>query len=356
MNRKLLSIVSVVFAVIAIILGALISEPIISEPSQPTVDNIVSIPGEGSTFEVHFIDVGEGDASLIICDGEAMLIDGGEPAQSSKIYAYLKENKVDKIKYLVATHGHSDHIGGLSAALNYASVELVLSSTTSYDTDVFEGFLRQLDKQKLAITIPAKGDVFELGSAKVLVIGPSKTYDDENDNSLVVKVIYGSNSFLFTGDAERSAELAMVSECESDLRSTVLKVGHHGSDTSTSYPFLRAIMPLYSVISVGGDNSYGHPTDAVISRLEDAESEILRTDLRGTIIMRSDGENISYVAEKTEESEHELVTGGYIGNTNSKKFHRSDCANLPAEKNRVYFSVKEEAIGRGYAPCLNCDP
>lgn len=356
MNRKLLSIIPAIFAVIAIILGALISEPIVSEPTQPTVDNIVSVPGEGSTFEVHFIDVGEGDASLIICDGEAMLIDGGEPAQSSKIFSYLKENKVDRIKYLVATHGHSDHIGGLSAALNYASVEMVLSSTTFYDTDVFEGFLRQLDKQKLAITIPAKGDVFELGSAKVLIVGPVAKFDNENDNSLVIKVIYGSNSFLFVGDAERTAEQAMVYESESDLRSTVLKVGHHGSETSTSYPFLRAIMPSYSVISVGGDNSYGHPTDAVISRLEDAGSEILRTDLRGTIIMRSDGENISYVAEKKDEPGQELVTDGYIGNTNSKKFHRSDCANLPAEKNRVYFNSRQEALDAIYQPCGNCNP
>ena len=356
MNRKLLSIVPAIFAVIAIILGALISEPIVSEPTQPTVDSIVSVPGEGSTFEVHFIDVGEGDASLIICDGEAMLIDGGEPEQSSKIYAYLKDNKVDRIKYLVATHGHSDHIGGLSAALNYASVEMVLSSTTFYDTDVFEGLLRQLDKQKLVITVPTRGDVFELGSAKVLIIGPVAKFDNENDNSLVIKVIYGSNSFLFVGDSERTAEQAMVSKSESNLRSTVLKVGHHGSETSTSYPFLRAIMPSYSVISVGEDNSYGHPSDVVISRLEDAGSEILRTDLRGTIIIRSDGENITLTAEKSDADERENYNGEYIGNINSKKFHKLDCSNLPKEKNRIYFSTRQEAIDDNYIPCGNCKP
>lgn len=134
------------------------------------------------------------------------------------------------------------------------------------------------------------------------------------------------------------------------------KEDDQNSETSTSYPFLRAIMPSYSVISVGGDNSYGHPTDAVISRLEDAGSEILRTDLRGTIIMRSDGENISYVAEKKDEPGQELVTDGYIGNTNSKKFHRSDCANLPAEKNRVYFNSRQEAVDAIYQPCGNCNP
>lgn len=357
-KNKVFGVLVAVVALIAILFGAAnagVDQPQ-PEPEQPVNNDLISEPGPNSSFEIHFIDVGEGDATLIVCDGEAMLIDGGEANQSSKIYSYLKTHKIDKIKYLVATHGHSDHVGGLSAALNYAEVETVLSSTTSYPTDVFEGFLRQLDKNDLSINVAVKGDIYELGAAKVLVVGPSKNFDNENDNSLVIKVNYGSTSFLIAGDAERAAESDMIADSALYLSSTVLRVGHHGSDTSTSYPFLREIMPSYAVISVGDENTYGHPHETVLRRLEDAESEILRTDVHGTIIMHSDGANITYVVERNGEPVEDEQITGYIGNINSKKFHRADCSNLPAEKNRIMFDARQDAIDQGFAPCGNCKP
>lgn len=355
MKTKLIGIATTIAAIIALFLG-ISNTGVGVVDQQPSNNSQISVPGDDSSFEVHFIDVGEGDAALIICDGEAMLIDGGESEQSSKIYAYLKNQNIVRIKYLVATHGHSDHVGGLSAALNYARVETVLCSTTSYGTDTFEAFLRQLEKQNLTITVPLKGDSYDLGAAKVLVLGPDKVYENDNDNSLALKVIYGSTSFLFVGDAERAAELDLIADDNSNLQATVLKVGHHGSDTSTSYLFLREIMPSYAVISVGADNAYGHPADSVLSRLTDAEVEILRTDLRGTIIMHSDGMSISYTTERSDVQKEDIQHNGYIGNINSKKFHQPDCANLPAEKNRVYFAERQEAIGQGYSPCRNCYP
>lgn len=321
----------------------------------------------GSTFEVHFIDVGQGDCSLILCDGKAMIIDGGEASESSKVYAYLKAHGIDHLEYLVATHAHSDHIGGLSGALNYATVEKALCPVTQYDSKTFQSLLKYLGNQGIEITTPIAGDSFMLGSASVQILGPQKQYDNANDTSIVLKVTYGQTSFLFTGDAERTAE-ADILNAGFDLSSTVLKVGHHGSESSTSYPFLRAIMPQYAVIQVGKGNSYGHPTEATLSRLRDADVQVYRTDLQGTVVCTSDGRTVSFSTEKNEDIQtnptapttsvpaNVSASGEYIGNTNSKKYHLPSCKNLPAEKNRVQLHSREEALEKGYSPCGNCKP
>jgi len=319
---------------------------------------------DGSTFEVHYIDVGQGDSALVLCDGQSMLIDGGEASESSKIYSYLKSNGIAHLDYMVATHAHSDHIGGLSGALNYATVGTAFCPVTEYDSKTFSSLLKYLDAQGVEITVPTAGDTFALGSAVVQILGPQKAYDDPNDTSIVLRVVYGDTSFLFTGDAERTAE-ADILEAGYDLDSTVLKVGHHGSDTSTSYPFLREVMPEYAVIQVGKDNSYGHPTEDTLSRLRDADVKVYRNDLQGTIICTSDGTAVSFSTERNEQVQTNPTVvatpepddiGEYIGNKNSKKFHLPTCKNLPAEKNRIYLSSRQEAIEGGFDPCGNCDP
>ena len=339
------------------------SDPPNSLPQQTTVPEPTT-PPENSTFEVHYIDVGQGDCSLILCDGKTMLIDGGEASESSKVYAYLKKLGVDHLDYIVATHAHSDHIGGLSGALNYASVDTALCPVTSYDSKTFNSFTKYLSQQGVSITVPEPGDAFSLGSASVTILGPQKSYEDTNDTSIVMKVVYGKTSFLFTGDAERTAE-ADILDAGYDLSATVLKVGHHGSDTSTSYPFLREIMPEYAVIQVGKGNSYGHPTEDTLSKLRDANVKVYRNDLQGTIICTSDGETVSFSTEKNESVQtNPTVTatpepnnvGEYIGNKNSKKFHLPTCKNLPAEKNRVFFDSRQEAVDAGFDPCGNCHP
>lgn len=337
------------------------------EAITPVVPEEPPVIPEDSSFEIHFIDVGQGDCSLILCDGKSMLIDGGESSESSKVYAYLKAHGIDHLDYMVATHAHSDHIGGLSGALNYASVGTAFCSVTEYDSKTFSSMVKYLNNQGLTITVPNAGDTFSLGSATVQILGPQRSYDDPNDMSVVLKVTYGETSFLFTGDAERTAE-ADILDAGYDLSATVLKVGHHGSDTSTSYPFLREIMPEYAVIQVGKDNSYGHPTEDTLSRLRDADVKVYRNDLQGTVICTSDGKSVTFSTEKNESVQtNPTVTvtpevnepddvGEYIGNKNSKKFHLPTCKNLPAEKNRVYLSSRQEAIDGGYDPCGNCDP
>ena len=292
--------------------------------------------GETSFFEIHFIDVGQGDCALILCDGKAMLIDGGEASQSSKVYAYLKEHGVDHLNYIVASHAHADHVGGLSGALNYATVDVALCPVLDYDTKTFQSFVKYLGQQNVSITIPNAGDTFELGSATIQILAPFRDYEDPNDTSIVMKVVYGETSFLFTGDATRIAE-ADILDAGYDLSATVLKVGHHGSDTSTSYPFLREIMPKYAIISVGKDNTYGHPTDNTLSRLRDADVAVLRTDLLGTIICTSDGEEVTFETEKRPLNIQRYRTGLLV----------SECsAYITANKKDVFPNPRLRSIWR----------
>lgn len=316
---------------------------------------------DNSTFEVHYIDVGQADSSLILCDGHSMLIDGGNAADSNLIAAYLKKEDISVLDYLVCTHAHEDHVGGLSGALSVTKVKNVLAPYTEADTKAYQNFKNKSAAQGLEIQHPSAGDSFTLGSSDVQIIGPITEHADNlNNTSIVMKLTYGNTSFLFTGDAERNEEQDIIN-AGYDVSADVLKVGHHGSDNSTSYVWLREVMPQYAVISVGKDNSYGHPTEAVLSRLRDADVQLYRTDLQGDIIAVSDGNKISITTAKNEniqtnETAAETTENGYIGNRNSKKFHRPDCRTLPSDKNRVSFSSREAAINSGYSPCGNCNP
>ena len=254
------------------------------------------VPDE-SSFAVHFLDVGQADSALVMCDGDYMLIDGGNAGDSDLVFSYLKSHDVDHLDYMIATHAHEDHIGGLSGAAYASTIDTALSPVTKGDTKVFKNLVKSLAQQDVTLTVPDPGDTFTLGSARVEVLGPLEDYDDTNDTSIVLRVQYGSTVFLFTGDMETTAEDDLM-EAGIDLSATVLKVGHHGSDSSTSYHFLREVMPDYAVISVGAGNKYGHPNEEVLSRLEDADVTVYRTDLQGTVIAESDGTTVSFYTEK----------------------------------------------------------
>ena len=252
---------------------------------------------ENSSFEVHYIDVGQADSELVICDGKAMLIDGGNAADSNLIVSYLRDCNVDHLDYVIGTHAHEDHIGGLSGALHECTADHVFCTALSYKSKAFNNFKRYAEERGGGIQIPNHGDSFDLGSSHVEILAPIKEYDDTNNNSIVLKVTYGDTSFLFTGDAEREAEQDII-DAGYDLSADVLKVGHHGSSTSTSYVFLREIMPQYAVISCEKGNSYGHPHEETLSRLSDADVTVYRTDENGHIVARSDGQNISFETQK----------------------------------------------------------
>ena len=350
---------------------------------------------QAGTLTVTWLDVGQGDAAVIQCGGQAMLIDGGKPEKSSYIYAWLQQHGLSYLDVIVATHVDADHIGGLSGALNYASVGTAYCPETTGTTKTFQSFVKYLAKRDRSITVPTAGETFPLGGTQVQILGPLHSAEDSNDNSIVLKVSFGATSFLFTGDAERAEEQDLLS-AGVNLQSTVLKVGHHGSDTSTSYPFLRAVAPQYAVISVGAGNSYGHPTEAVLSRLRDAGVTTFRTDLQGEIIAISDGQTVNFSTAKNASAETlanagagqnaagagaaggaavasgnagggneggvagaVTTSGSYVLNTNTHKFHLPSCSSVEtiSPKNRKDVNEsREQIISEGYAPCKRCNP
>ena len=271
-------------------------EPSKPEPTEPQ-PTTPPVPPTPSSFEIYFIDVGQADAALVICDGKTMLIDGGNSDDSNLIYSFLHKKGIKYLDYIIATHAHEDHVGGLSGALNYAKVGTVYSPVTSYNTAAFRNFASGVKKQGKSITIPTVGTTFSLGSATCTIYAVNTIPSDTNNTSIVMRIVYGNTSFLFTGDAEREVEEKLVNS-GFELKSDVLKVGHHGSYTSSSYQFLRSVMPEYAVISCGKGNSYGHPHADPLSRLRDTGATIFRTDMQGDIYCTSDGNEITFTVSK----------------------------------------------------------
>ena len=331
-------------------------ETIVYDSPAPQGSASLDITEEISDFTIYFLDVGQADCALILSGGYSMLIDGGNVADSDLVYAFLQEKGIDHLDHIICTHAHEDHVGGLSAALRASSAGAVYSPVESYGSAAFENFKAAVDEQGLTLSLPLPQDSFALGDAEVIVLGPVFDYENTNNTSIVVKIIYGETSFLFTGDIEREAELDLI-DSGADLSCDVLKVPHHGSSTSSSYVFLYEAAPSYGIISCGMGNSYGHPHEDVLSRYRDADVLLYRTDMQGTITCTSDGKTISFAVEKNEGSvtnpteETEVL---YIGNINSKKLHLQSCTSLPAEHNRVTFYNLEAAYSEGYENCGSC--
>ncbi|MDD3193012.1 MAG: ComEC/Rec2 family competence protein [Oscillospiraceae bacterium] len=263
-----------------------------SAPYEPAVQ----LSGE-QTACVHFIDVGQGDSILIQTREQAVLIDAGERDQGPAVCDYLKAAGVQKLDLVIATHPHSDHIGGLADVLAQFSAEEILMPALPDDmvptTSVFLRLLDAVETQNIPVTAAKPGLSYDLGSGVVLtVLAPVQDYKDLNNYSVVCRLDSGETSFLFTGDAEKAAEADLIA-AGGDLRADVLKAGHHGSSTSSSDAFLNAVSPKIVAISCGQNNDYGHPHKEVLASLSQRGIAVYRTDLQGAVTLTTDGTDIT---------------------------------------------------------------
>lgn len=248
---------------------------------------------DADDVSVHFIDVGQADC-IFVQDGEdTLLIDVGNRDDDVVVTQYLDGLGIEQIDYFVATHPHEDHIGCAATILRLYDIDTMIKSEAENDTACYKSMMEQAEKSKVKIEISEPGETYKLGNGEFQILGPITTDEDElNNNSVVVRYQYGETIFLFTGDAERDEELEIL-DAGYDVSADVLKVGHHGSSSSTTYPWLRAVAPQYAVVSCGKDNSYGHPHEETLSKLRDAEVEVLRTDKNGTIVFTTDGTSLT---------------------------------------------------------------
>ena len=397
------------------------------------------------TLSVTFLDVGQGNAVLVEQGGAYMLIDGGNRDYSSFVVSYLKEQGVEELAYVIASHYDADHLNGVVGALHAFSCGQVLAPDYVTDTRVYESFERVITEQDIALAYPAVGDTYTLGDASFTVVCP-KAYDpkEDNDNSVGIRLVYGNTSFLICGDAGKAEEQAML-DSGVTLDSDVYLASHHGSEGSSSEAFMRAVSPSAVVVSAGAGNSYGHPTRTVLDRVKACGAALYRTDLQGTIAVTSDGTSLSWSVDATQDyrdgdevaagatdttgtsgtadtadsaaqasggetaagatdttgtsgtagaavtdaaagsagttgtsgtantadsaaqtSGGETaaggtadVTGEYVLNTNTKKFHRPSCssvAQMSPENKAAFSGSREELIAAGYDPCKRCNP
>ncbi len=354
------------------------------------VMSLLSLPLKAKAQEakIHVLDVGEGLAVLLESDGEYMMYDGGGRDHSSKVVAYLKQQGVDEIHQIVASHYDEDHIAGLIGVLRTTQVDHVYGPDYTVDTATYASFMRALRDNGLSVTTPSQADTFALGSCEVTVLSKANVVAlNENDYSVVLRVVCGDTAIILTGDATAESEQEILNS-GLELKSQILVAGHHGSSSSTSEAFLQAVSPDTVVISVGSDNTYGHPTKKVMNRLEQANIHVLRTDDQGDLTIYSDGTNWSMDPEPCDDYSYRTYTENdgfmplvpaadgeeaeaeqrsmdiideyrYVLNTNTMKFHLPGCSsvNQMKPKNTAYSSEsRDELIAQGYDPCGNCHP
>lgn len=332
-----------------------------------TVCAVMFLPSGGSrsvqavseNLKVHYIDVGQSDCVLISQKNKNMLVDAGDVGDGDKIVAYLRSQGVKKLDYVIATHPHADHIGGMEEVLDRFPVGKVIMSKKTHTTKTYVNLLKKIQAKGMKITEAKPGVTYKLGQASFTLLAPnSYRYGSNiNDYSVAFRLLYHKNSFMFVGDCEEDA-IADIMENGMDIRSDVLMCGHHGSANSTTPAWVAKVRPSYAVMSVGAGNSYGHPADSVLRILSDRKVKYFRTDKKGTIIASSNGKKITFNAKPSADKIKLPASGdpssqkGYVYITNSgKKYHRQGCRYLSKSSTKKKLSEVKKA---GYSACRVC--
>lgn len=383
-NKRLKSIISILTLWILLASGITgcskdSSSPLSSSTANTLADASSALPVGDEALEVHFFDVGQGDCTIITQGDHAMMIDAGDNDKGTAVQAYLNYLGISSLEYFIMTHPDADHIGGADVVLYKFDCDTILMPDKEVDTRTYDDVIQAMKSKNYTAIHPQIGDIYSFGDASFTVLAPVRQYSDNNNNSIVIKMTHGENTFLFTGDAEEEAEMDILAE-GLDVSADVLKAGHHGSSTSTSDDFLEAVSPEYAVISCGEDNKYGHPHAETMNKFRQTGVTVYRTDEQGTVIAASDGSTITWnespsdswiTGEPTGSSSENFPetstasgeTGAsgttYILNTNTMKFHLPDCSSAEdiAEGNKEESSrSREELINEGYDPCGRCKP
>lgn len=308
-NSKTIALKAIIiFSAIVTVLSLLISFNLFFGISPKTLYSFFGInefswSADSYPLSVHFIDVGCGDCILIKCDDKTALIDTGSFTFDSKAKYYLEHNEVKKLNLFVASHTDSDHIGDFSSIADTFEIEELwinefCITESENRTGAEQDFFDKISEKNIKTVYPKVNECYSLGNAELYIISPSKMYDTQNDNSLVIKLVYDNVSFLFTGDAGEETEKQIISE-NTDIKSTVLKLSHHGSKSATTQEFLDKVTPKYAIISAGDENKY-LPNQDVVERVENIGAKILRTDIDGSIIIATDGKTIKTFKENEE--------------------------------------------------------
>lgn len=297
-EKKIRKIICIIIGII-IVLFILLNGDFINNAtaSVSNINNSNENNNVDGSLSVHFIDVGQGDCIYINQGEYNMLIDAGNNEDGEKLVSYLKSLNVNGFDYVIGTHPHEDHIGGMDDIINNFEIDNYYMPDKLSTTKTFEDVLDALDAKGLSYNVPKIDDEFKLGDATFKVIYSGDDTNDINDSSIVLKMTYGDNTFLFTGDATSNVEEIILNK---DIKSDVLKVAHHGSSYSSTTEFLDKVDPKYAIISVGTNNSYNHPASITLQKLSNRDITVYRTDLDGTIIFTSDGTNLSVQTKKTD--------------------------------------------------------
>lgn len=310
---------------------------------------LLSPAAVSAELEAHFLDVGHGDCTILISNGEAAIIDGGPASASDMVFTYLRRLGVTDIRYAFATHPQTDHVGGLPAAFHAAKVHALFTPVTEYPNERFRKLMAKAAETETPVIVPAVSEQFPLGDSVITVLSPARVYRDANDLSLVLRVDSPNLSILVCGDATKAVEHELVRSGQL-LQADVIRISHHGSDDATTPEFLDAVKPQYAVISCS--ERYNNPDPTTMTRLLNRGISVLCTDYVGSVV----------VTAKTLQEDAYLpgVTCDrwYVGNVRTGVYHRHTCSfvrRMNKANQRVMYS-KEECAHRHYEPCQNCSP